>query len=150
MKIEEMTLEKLSKVSDKELYSLRLRFIQLFNKWFRNNSSQKVGNLKRDSFLDKYGLLLKEMNKRKLYHSVQSIDGALFRKNLYRLNVGDLDELLLVPDYISIVGSQVSDPKNEKSDIDILIRDSEDNRDSSNELLVVRAIRKALGYDKKK
>lgn len=149
MKIEEINSKELSKLSGMELHSLRLRFIQLFSKWFKNNNRQKIGKLERNSFLEKYRLLLREMNKRKLTHSVQSIDRTLLKRGIYGLDIGKLDELNIVPDYISIVGSQVSNPKNEKSDIDIVIRGSEDNRNSSNELLIVRAIRKALGYDKK-
>lgn len=148
MKIEEINSKKLSKVSKQETYILHLRFIQLYNKNFKGNNKQRVGDLERDSFLDKYKLLIKEMDSRKLTHSIQDIDRALFRKSIYGLDIAKLDELVIVPDYISMVGGHVSNPK-ESKDVDIVIREDEGNRNTSNELLINRAVRKALGYDKK-
>lgn len=143
MKIEGMTSEKLSKVSENELYTLRLRFIQLFNKWFKNNNRQKVGKLERNSFLDKYRLLLKEMNKRKLTHSVQSIDRALFRKNVYGLNVFSLGDIAKVPDYVSIGGGFVKSPK-DADDLDLIVREDERNRDEGLELKLSRLMQKRI------
>ncbi|GAI73683.1 unnamed protein product, partial [marine sediment metagenome] len=143
MKIEEMTSEELSKISDNELYGLRLRFIQLFNKWFKNNNRQKVGKLEKNNFLDQYRFLLKEMNKRKLTHSVQGIDRALFRKNIYGLNVSSLGDIVKVPDYVSIGGGFVKSPK-DADDLDLIIRDDENNRDEGLELKLTRLMQKRI------
>ena len=138
-----MTSEELSKISDDELYSLRLRFIQLFNKWFKNNNRQKVGNLERNNFLDQYRLLLKEMNKRKLTHGVQSIDRALFRKNVYGINTSSLGDIVKVPDYVSIGGGFVKSPK-DANDLDLIVREDERNRDEGLELKLSRLMQKQI------
>ncbi|MBA7534306.1 DNA ligase [subsurface metagenome] len=143
MKIEEMTSEKLSKISDNELYSLRLRFIQLFNKHFKNNNRQEFGNLEKNSFLDQYGLLLREMNNRGMAHSVQSIDRVLFRKNVYGLNISFLGDVVKVSDYVSIGGGFVKSPK-DANDLDLIIREDEGNRDEGLELKLSRLMQKQI------
>jgi len=143
LKIEEMTSEKLSKLSGLELHSLRLRFIQLFNKWFEDNNRQKVDKLERNNFLDQYRLLLKEMNKRKRTHGVQSIDRALFRKNIYGLNTSSLGDIVKVPDYVSIGGGFVKSPK-DADDLDLIVREDERKRDEGLELKLSRLMQKQI------
>jgi len=75
MRIEEITANKLKGAPDKELYSLRLRFVQLYNKNFKDNRNTRVGTLSRSDFLQKYKLLIKEMKDRGLTHAkVTDID----------------------------------------------------------------------------
>ena len=112
MRIEETTEINLSKDSDKNLLILKLRFTQLWDKVFKNNSTAVVGSLNRGAFLKKYHLLLKEMDSRKIEKSTSDIDKASFKKAMvikkFGIDVSDLSEIVLSPNYISIDAAGVS------------------------------------------
>jgi len=146
MKIEEINIKNLSKAPNKELYSLHLRFIQLWNKNFAGNRKIEVGSLERISFLDKYKLLIREMDKRKLTHSTQNIDLALFKKSIYNLDASTLGDMVIIADYISIGGSFVKSPK-EANDLDLIVRDDKSNRDEGMELKLSRLMQKQIKKD---
>ncbi|MHA1288245.1 MAG: ATP-dependent DNA ligase [Candidatus Thorarchaeota archaeon] len=143
MRIEEITANKLKEAPDKELYSLRLRFVQLYNKNFKGNRNTKVGTLNRSDFLQKYKLLIKEMKDRNLTHAkVTDIDVEVFRKAMFGgLDVGTLGDVVIVENYLSIAGSFVKSPT-EANDIDVIVRDSSSNRDEGLELKVGRLLEK--------
>jgi len=139
MKIEDIDKTKLSKAPDKELYVLRLRFIQLWEKNFKGNQKQTVGELERSDFLEKYRLLINEMGKRNLTHSIADIDHAAFKKAIMGIDVPSLGDVVVTPDYVTIGGSFVKSPK-DSNDIDVIIRENEDNRDEGFELKLSRLI----------
>ncbi len=143
MRIEEITANKLKEVPDRELYSLRLRFVQLYNKNFKGNRNTRVGTLSRSDFLQKYKLLVKEMKDRNLTHAkVTDIDVEVFRKAMFGgLDVGTLGDVVVVENYLAIAGSFVKSPT-EAQDIDIIVRDSSSNRDEGLELKVGRLLEK--------
>jgi len=143
MRIEEITANKLKEAPDKELYSLRLRFVQLYNKNFKGNRNTRVGTLSRSDFLQKYRLLVKEMKDRGLTHAkVTDIDVEVFRKAMFGgLDVGTLGDIVIVENYLAIAGSFVKSPT-EANDIDIIVRDSSSNRDEGLELKVGRLLEK--------
>lgn len=155
MRIEDITQARLKKLSNgTELHRLRGRFIQLYDRYFKLGSVKKAKGLERRMLLDRYVLLRAEMRRRGLKrYSETAIDGEvshrLCRKAFLGIDTPGMDELILVPDYVSIIGSYITDPKKDTGDVDVLIRDSEDNRNQSNELLIIRAVKKALGYDEK-
>jgi len=143
MRIEEITASKLKEAPDRELYSLRLRFVQLYNKNFKGNRNTRVGTLTRSDFLKKYKLLMNEMKNRGLSTSkVTDIDVEVFRKAMFGgLDVSTLGDIVIVENYLSIAGSFVKSPT-EANDIDIIVRDSSSNRDEGLELKVGRLIEK--------
>lgn len=146
MRIEEINNSKLSKAPKEELYSLRLRFIQLWSKNFQGNQKQTVGELNRSDFLDKYRLLVSEMGKRNLTHSVSDIDRAAFRKAVWGLDISSFGDVVIVHDYIAIGGSFVKSPVSAE-DIDIIICDDEHNRDEGLELKLSRVIQEQAKKD---
>lgn len=148
MRIEDIDKVKLSKVSDKGLLVLRLRFLQVWGKNFEGNNKVVVGSLNRGDFLSKYRMLLKAYNERKLEYSTEDIDRAAFKKAMevakFGVDVAALGDIVVVPDYVSVVGGYVSNSAKSDGDVDIVIRESDKNRNESNELLIVRAVKKAL------
>ena len=85
MRIEEIEKKSLEIVKNDELYSLRLRFLQLWGKNFTKGGNQIVGDLKKSEFLNKYKLLINKMNEQGLIHSTQEIDRALFKKSMAKI-----------------------------------------------------------------
>lgn len=151
MRIENIDKAKLSKAPDKELLILRLRFLQLWSKAFMDNKKAIVGSLNRNDFLSKYRLLLKEYNNRKLEHSTEAIDRAAFKKAMEiakaGLDVSALGDVVVVPDYVSVSGSFVRKSPEEAGDIDIILREDEENRDENLELKLSRAIQGQIQKD---
>jgi hypothetical protein len=142
MRIEEIKLSKLKEVSNRELYNLRLRFVQLWTKNFHNNNSQQVGELKRTDMMKKYRALAGEMKSRGLsYLKETSIDRAVFKKAMLGVDVPSLGDHLVAENYVSICGPFVKGPK-DSSGIDIVIRDVTDNRNVELEKRVVKLVEK--------
>lgn len=146
MRIEEITRSKLSKAANNEVYGLRLRFIQLWDKNFQDNDNKKAGDLQRNDFLKRYKLLIDEMKKRKLNHSVKDIDRALFRKVIWGIELSDFEDISVVKDYVSIVGSFVKSPTKAKS-VDLVIREDEENKDEKLESEISNLIKKQIKKD---
>lgn len=147
MKIEDVKTEALRRADDNELQIMRLRFIQLYNKNFFGNDRVEAGTLRRSDLLDKYQLLVREIKHRDLtYNSDRPIDRAVFRKSMFGIDVRDLGDLVIVLDYMNIGGSFVENPI-AAADVDIIIRDSPDNRDEGLELKVGRTVKTKTGKD---
>ncbi len=115
MRIEEITIKKLSSATDKDLLVLKLRFTQLWDKNFLNNDIAIVGSLNRNTFLKHYKTLLTEMNSRKIEKATSAIDKALFRKAMtareYGLDVSDLNDMLLIQDCVIISAVEANTEK---------------------------------------
>ena len=144
MRIENITRARLEDASERELYSLRLRFIQLWNRNFKDNDKAIVGTLNREEFLNKYGILVEEMKKREYTISTKDIDRALFVKDMqqrkFGFDVTKLQDLTLIPDFISIAGSFVKSP-GKANDFDLVIRQPSNQRDEGLELLLKRSVK---------
>jgi hypothetical protein len=131
MKIEEISKSDIGKVDDRELYSLRLRFLQVWKKHFEKKI-EKLLVLDRNSIIEKYQILKKEMEARKLSYGIKELDKILFRKSIYKLDVPSLNEFVIVEDFISLAGDYVKNPKSiEKADI--IIRSNEGQNDGLGE-----------------
>jgi hypothetical protein len=149
MRIEDITPDKLAEVENKELHSLRLRFIQLWNKNFKDSDKDAVGTLERDDFLNKYTHLTQELKSRKLSYNAQDIDVAAFGKSMVKYQLGvdtaNLEPLTIVPGFVSVSGSFVKNQK-EAKDFDVVIR--QDEQDTSMQLLLSRALEKVTKLDR--
>jgi len=143
MRIEEVTKEKLTDSPDRELRVLRLRFVQLWTKHFKGNAKTVVGSLNRSDFLSRYRLLMNEYHRRKLEYSTQDIDRAAFQKAMEIAKLGidatSLGDIVIVPDYVSLGGSAVRDLE-KANDLDIIVREKEENRDPGLELKLARTL----------
>lgn len=141
MKIEEINESSLKDVPKSELYNLRLRFIQLYEKFLRDNGLKMIGGLTRNEFYKRYILLIKEMRRRKLTATTTTdLDVAVFKAAMFGgLDISKLGEIVLTENYLSIGGSFVKSPA-DADDIDIIIRDNEKNRDEGLELKVGRLL----------
>jgi len=110
MRIEDVTQESLKLVSKKDLWNLKLRFQQLYNKYFDNEDSVVVGSLNRSTFLEKYQILSKEMKKKKLKLSTTSIDKALFGKLMGKYKSGAEELIDISKPYPSEHSARLQDP----------------------------------------
>lgn len=130
IKIEEIGASMLKEVEDKDLYSLRLRFIQLWNKNFQGKQAKMAASLNRLDFLKQYKVLTAEMELRNLpIRKRSSIDWAIFKKSMAGIDVPAMGDVLLVHDYITVSGDFVRNPGNAK-EIDIVIRDTGSSKDA--------------------
>jgi len=86
------------------------------------------------------------MDKRKLTHSTQDIDRAIFKKAMLGINVPLLGDLVVISDYISVGGGFVKSPK-EANDLDLIVREDEANRDEGLELKLSRLMQKQVKKD---
>jgi len=127
MKIEDINKSDIKKADDRELYSLRLRFLQVWKKHFEKRIEKKE-QLARSSIIEKYQILKKEMESRKLNHGIKEIDKILFKKSIYNLDVPSLNEQVIVEDFISLTGDYIKNPKSVKK-ADIIIRSKEGQND---------------------
>ncbi len=109
MRIEEIDKTKLVKASDRELLNTKMKFTQLWDKNFKENSAAVVGSLNRNGFLKNYKMLLDEMDSRTLEKSSSPIDKALFRKamNLKKMgvDVSDFEDIVIYKDFIQVDSS---------------------------------------------
>jgi len=147
MEIENITAKSIKKENDKELYNMRLRFIQLYNKNLKGREGGEVGGLDRFEFIDKYQILIREMNKRNLtHHTTTDLDIEAFRKAMTGIDIKSIGDQVIVNDYISIGGSFVKRPR-EANDLDIIIREYARNRDEGLELKIGRVLKRQIKKD---
>lgn len=102
MRINEIDNENLKDMNKNELYSLRLRFFQLWRKNFQDIDDQKVDGLNEVEFLSKYKILINELKRYGLDLSTQEIDRALFRKSMQGIHIDKIiktDSLKAMEDY---------------------------------------------------
>jgi len=150
MRLEEVTSTAVHDAPDRELYSMRLRFIQLYPK-FKTPSVEQVGELTRQDFLNKYILLRREMVRRALTITTNSVlDFEVMKfivaKSAWGLDVPRLGEVVIVESFISLGGSYVKAPKSAQ-DLDVIIRAPESERDEGTELKVGRLLRHETGKE---
>ena len=142
-----MTESGLSRASNSQLEILRTRFIQTWDKHFYKTGKECLGDLSKKSFLNRYGLLLKEMAKRLISpRMVSSLDKFVFDSAIFKFSAASLGDVVVIPDYCSIAGSYVRNPK-EAGDVDIVIRTPEGQRDETLELKLGRTLAKVLHKD---
>jgi len=145
--IEQVTESGLSRASNPQLEMLRTRFIQTWDKHFQKTGRECLGDLSKKSFLNRYGLLLKEMAKRSIPpKTVSSLDKFVFDSAIFKFSISSLGDVVVIPDYCSIAGSFVRNPS-KAGDADIVIRASEGQRDETLELKLGRALAKVLHKD---
>lgn len=143
MTIEDISKEKLANEDKTDLFVLRLRFLQLWDKNFLDSQNATVGNLNKTEFLDKYRLLIDEMSEREYQYNPKEIDKTLLKTNVYGLNVGSWEDVMLIPNYISIAGGYVSDPAG-TDNVDVIIRASQEARDENTERKIKLTLNKKV------
>jgi len=116
MRIEQINKAALLPVTKNELYALRLRCMQLWSKHYAKGSCLPTtdgGTMTREQFLDKYQLIAKSMRARELMYRPSDLDRALFKRAMTGVDVTAFEDLVVLPDAVSIVGASVTDPKSE-------------------------------------
>jgi len=103
--------------------------------------------LTKREIIEKYEILKNEVNKRRLkYTSTMLLDRVLFKRAMLGIDVSNLGDVVVVPDYITIGGGFVKSPRDAK-DVDLIIRQDEDGRDEGMELKLSRLVQKQISKD---
>jgi len=123
LRIEEITKSNLGEAPNLELYSLDLRFSQLWEKYFEKPKPKL--DISRGDFLGKYQMLVREFRKRKINHILAGIDDVVFNKEELGIDIPSLGSIIVDPEYISIVRDSKKSLK-EQPEANILIRDERD------------------------
>jgi len=147
MRIESITKDNLEKENDNELFNLRMRFTQLFKKFYKTNLFKKsdFNFLERKDFLERYKLLSGEIKSRKLKVNKSSeLDKVIFSKDMVGVDVKSLPDIPVMSDYISITGSFLKSPKSIGS-FSIYIKDTADKRLVEVEERVRQVLEEELG-----
>lgn len=147
MRIENINKDNLKKEPDKELLNLRMRFSQIFRKFYKTNLFKKsdFNFLDRGDFLSKYKLLNSEITGRRLkVNKSNELDKIIFSKEMTGVDVKSLPEVTIMGDYISIHGSFIKNPK-EAGSFSIYIRDNEDKRTVEVEERVKQVLEEQIG-----
>ena len=112
MRIEEITEETLKAIPERDLYNLRLRAVQVFDKHFRDSVVQSGGSLERGDFLKRYSVLRKEMDTRDMHPAWASVDSYLLRhKMMEGLDPALMGEIVLKSACVVVGGGFAHDPK---------------------------------------
>ncbi len=135
LRIENVTEESLKSISEEALYSLRLRFVQLWLKEFRAGKKEAhLAGLTRLDFLVRYKAVVNEFKQRNMVIKRRaSIDWALFRKAMLGVEVSAMSDVVLVSDYVAVSGGFVKNPNSSK-EIDVVIKDETLKSEIANKL----------------
>jgi len=149
MRIENINKDNLKKEPDKELFNLRMRFSQIFKKFYKTNLFKKsdFNFLDRKDFLNRYKLLNREITCRRLkVNKSNELDKIIFSKEMTGVDVKSLPEVGITNDYISIHGSFLKSPK-EQGSFSIYIREKGDKRTVEVEERIKQVLEEELGKD---
>lgn len=148
MRIEEITSEILIKAGDEELKVLKQRFLQLWEKYFKSKPQNEIGSLNKISFISKYEILKKEMVRRDLFNmnDISSLDNHILVKSTFRFDASEFADITITPNYCSITGSYIKNPR-EANEVDIIMKRDEDTRDKELEQKIRMLIKKETGKE---
>lgn len=100
MLIEEVNKKSIRKAKNRELFSLRLRALQVWDKSFIRK--KEAGPISRKEFLEKYDVLVDEMKTRNIYKNTYALDQTLFFQKMHGVDVPSLSVLLVVDNFVSL------------------------------------------------
>ena len=146
--IEDITKEELKKLDVIDLRQLRSRFINLFDKHFIRYDSKRIGKMSRVKFMSQYNLLRKEMDSRGVKSSQylpidQELGSIILKSVMWGLDITMLNDMLMIPDYISISGGYIESPRNVK-EIEIVVKNKEENRSEKFEAIIGQLIKEQV------
>jgi hypothetical protein len=112
MRIEDLTQDNLKSLSDKELFNLRLRAVQVFEKCFSGNALDRVGTLSRGFFLSQYEVLQKEIRGRGLRPAWADLDSYFLRYRMMEgLDPAQMGDVLIKSGSVVIGGQFAHNPR---------------------------------------
>ena len=112
MRIEDVTIEKVASISDVDLYNIRLRAVQIWDKHFAKTTAQTSGTISRAYLLDQYGAVKGEMSNRALRPAWAAIDSYVLRhKMMEGLDPTIIGDIVLEPACVIVGGDFAHDPK---------------------------------------
>jgi hypothetical protein len=143
MRIEDINKASLGSAEDGDLYNLRLRTVQLYEKNFQGNSKKTAMGLRRDDLIEKYRSLREEMKKRKLrIWKEAAIDRVTFKKAMMGIDVPSLGNIVITPNFAVITGPFIRSPKT-ANEMDVVIREEPHKKDERIESLIQSVLQMA-------
>lgn len=104
MLIEEVTKKNIRKAKNKDLYSLRLRALQVWDKNFIRKKEDS--SISRKEFLEKYGILVDELKSREIYKNTYDVDQVLYFQKMHGIDVPSLETLPIFENFV-LLGSDM-------------------------------------------
>lgn len=143
MRIEDISKASLGAAEDGDLYNLRLRTVQLYEKNFQGNSRKMAMGLKREDLIEKYRSLREEMKKRKLrIWKEAAIDRVTFKKAMMGIDVPSLGNVVITPNFAVITGPFIRSPKI-ANEMDVVIKEEPHKKDERIESLIQSVLQMA-------
>jgi len=102
--IEEVTKKNIRKAKNKDLYSLRLRALQVWDKNFIRKKEDSP--ISRKEFLEKYGILVDELKSREIYKNTYDVDQVLYFQKMHGIDVPSLETLPIFENFV-LLGSDM-------------------------------------------
>ncbi len=122
MKVAEISPVTLKDATDEEVLSLHRRLHQLWSKQFAGNTKESADGLTREDLVNAHRFVVEEMERRKMQHDSPLAVG----RGVNLLGEVELPErIMVVPQFVSLVGSSVTG--DDGNDVDILLRTERDN-----------------------
>lgn len=158
MRIEDITIEDLERTIKRtdnvSIRKLRMRFVQLYEKFFENNEARKVimksGHqetvLTRGDLIEKYSLVLREIRKRKLDVGSKAIDTEVMKSSIWGFSIASLPDAIVIPGFISVGGDYIKSPKSAES-VDIIIKASEEGKSEELETKLMEIVKLRMGKE---
>lgn len=87
MKIEDITISKIKQISDSRLFSLRLRAIQLYEKYAEIEKKEQLVGVDWDSFFKRYRFLIEEFDRRDLSYTKHPMDKVLEKAKKFLIKI---------------------------------------------------------------
>ena len=158
MRIEDITIEDLERTIKRtdnvSIRKLRMRFVQLYEKFFENNEARKVimksGHqetvLTRGDLIEKYSLVLREIRKRKLDVGSKAIDTEVMKSSIWGFSIASLPDAIVIPGFISVGGDYIKSPKSAER-VDIIIKASEEGKSEELETKLMEIVKLRMGKE---
>ena len=143
LRVEDLNQEQLEKASDRELHTLRLRCMGLWNKHFQKNEEIVVGSLNRNDLITKYRMLLKVMRDRDLEHSTEGIDKEAFKRAMEVRKAG-LDIAQFLPIVINKSAVFVKGDFSDEDEVEVIIHSDADEPNEALEEAITKMLSNQL------
>ena len=145
MRIENITKGTIKELPDVELRNLKIRFIGIYDRYFSDPEMKKAVELDRKVFYNKYIILRTEMKQRGIeFHEGVALDKEvntrLFTKSVWGLDIAGMSEITIMKAYVAVSGAFIKSPKSTE-EIDVVIRNSEENRDERLEKTIEKELK---------
>lgn len=142
-----MLSEAVGEMDDKELRTLRLRFCQVWDKYYSDGGDVGPGDMTREEMLSKFSVVQTELKIRKISTAIgkRDLDRVVLRRRLMAgLDIGALRPIMLKKDVVAITGDFARSPKRHNT-VDVVVSESPLRQRANMDTAVEKVLREQLG-----